>query len=1837
MASKLSNIEKETYFLIAKFLENGPCQETANALKKELQTNRILPERTDWLGNSHPRMLQDMEQLNGHICGNYLTELLSRLGPLLEKVIPTNIHSLNSVLTDGRFSLLRKSADYTKNKTTISEAVSYHGNPALPALKAKPSNLIHALSARSLNGTSCKRNITYGCNSFSKVSMHKRILGHLASVYCVLFDKTGHVIVTGADDNLVKLWSTFDGRLLATLRGHFGEISDLAINQENTLIAAGSCDKTIRIWNLHTTAPIAVLQGHTGMITSIEIFNVDWRSTPVKFNEKSRPGAQMLCSSFSPGGSFLVTGSSDSVIRVYQMMPAPPERIAELAAHSDHVDSIQFNHAGDKFASGSRDGSAMIWQFQRNEWKNISLNAYQQPKNSPNPIDEETLKALKLKVTMVGWNLNDSFLVTAITDHSLKVWDGITGDLVHVMVGHNDEMFVLECHPQEPYIFLSAGHDGNVIIWDLLKGVKIKSFFNLLEGQGHGAIFDSRFAPDGTRFAASDSHGHVCIFGFGSDRPYEQVPYEQFFHTDYRPLIRDANNYVLDEQTQTAPHLMPPPFLVDVDGNPHPPMYQLLIPGRNKTNLPMRRVEIPVADLPPLMAEMAAAEAASTGRPNMLSPERRRRSTHSPLRSPSVGGGGGGVGLRQAGDVEGVRQMNSNVFIMQDVSEADRSAWRTRRIIPKENLSINEQQVNCRLHQGREEIQRFFKEKKRRALSTSQRVSKYDNQDKAKGMPKKRGKGQRAAPRARITYTVPSEMIPRQPDDHDDDDDEELVDIENFFTSESDSDWNSDSSDTTDDSDWTDGRPAKEQREARRRRVRRVFSSEGEEEDDDEMRSEDGLNSKEDKPKSPGSKKENKGKTGKAKKSRPKKPTLEDREEYFALYRPPEWITSSQPQKSPYVPQIGDEVYYLRQGHELYVNAVLERKVYNINPKKQCYCKYDLKADELCRVMKIHYSTERPITCSLNLVLISPETGNNTGGSFTVRYHDMPGVLDFFVLRQHYDQAIRRNWSPGDRFRCAIENQWWSGTIIRQNPYQEEFPESHFKSLEVRWDTNEEEIMSPWDMEPVADNDVEAMDDGDVDSETSNIPVTDEDRKLFDYTPIPSDWLGEDRDTATQREEYRLFSALEQFSELPVAGAFAYPVDVDNYADYLTVVSYPTDLNTIRERLVNNFYRRRSALLWEIRLIEYNAKLYNEENSVISVNATLVTKVIASFICDPTRRDLIALYNETMENGGAILGDKTEVDSENEKKPMKMTKSSKMKKKRRNTSSHDDNSESAGLGTSTGQFWTTVARNVFDFLISREDSEPFRSPVDTDSYPDYTSVVKEPIDFSTIRQRLDDNIYDDPESFVHDVRLVFSNSRLYNTIPRSKIYGMTLRLSALFETKVQSLIESSTERRRRTKRSIKPKNKDESLENSNPKTWSKFSISNQRTMQSSDDQDNSLRFVLRRQDLPSTSVATRGESSEQGSTTASTSRRDSQLANDALPSGNSPRRTGIAINLRTGRARELSTDSSNTDSDRDSVQRNGSTSSSNANQSGMPGGKARSRPKRPLNMPRTWKHLKNASMSLVEPRTMPVVEPSEPTVNRSVTRPKRNAAKTRLFEDPTTPITTTASATHAGACYQTRSSRRISSLKSSKVDSEKENLRIENGIEENVGRQRRKKYAGKRHTDSEESENEEEGKSTDEEDDNEYSSNNDNEEDNEEEEINVVQSDHLEESSDESENNQTVSKRQLRTKGSSSNASKRDQKGRKKSQDNNSTSVNGRKRRRGSELDDSNPRKSRRTRLKVNYNENYEDEEVVHSDGDSLNEEDSSSENEEPSKIIGVSSRGRLRKAASRYLDYVDS
>lgn len=40
-----------------------------------------------------------------------------------------------------------------------------------------------------------------------------------------------------------------------------------------------------------------------------------------------------------------------------------------------------------------------------------------------------------------------------------------------------------------------------------------------------------------------------------------------------------------------------------------------------------------------------------------------------------------------------------------------------------------------------------------------------------------------------------------------------------------------------------------------------------------------------------------------------------------------------------------------------------------------------------------------------------------------------------------------------DRFRSVIDDAWWFGTIVCQEPYQPEYPDSLFQCFKVRWET----------------------------------------------------------------------------------------------------------------------------------------------------------------------------------------------------------------------------------------------------------------------------------------------------------------------------------------------------------------------------------------------------------------------------------------------------------------------------------------------------------------------------------------------------------------------------------------------------------------------------------------------------------------------------------------------------------------------------------------------------------------------------------------------------------------
>jgi hypothetical protein len=54
---------------------------------------------------------------------------------------------------------------------------------------------------------------------------------------------------------------------------------------------------------------------------------------------------------------------------------------------------------------------------------------------------------------------------------------------------------------------------------------------------------------------------------------------------------------------------------------------------------------------------------------------------------------------------------------------------------------------------------------------------------------------------------------------------------------------------------------------------------------------------------------------------------------YSSDFKPPDWLTRTNAKSSPYIPQIGDIVMYFIQGHELYINEVKDKKMYEIDEK----------------------------------------------------------------------------------------------------------------------------------------------------------------------------------------------------------------------------------------------------------------------------------------------------------------------------------------------------------------------------------------------------------------------------------------------------------------------------------------------------------------------------------------------------------------------------------------------------------------------------------------------------------------------------------------------------------------------------------------------------------------------------------------------------------------------------------------------------------------------------------------------------------------------------------------
>jgi WD40 repeat protein len=70
---------------------------------------------------------------------------------------------------------------------------------------------------------------------------------------------------------------------------------------------------------------------------------------------------RVLCTTFSPDGSILASGSGDGTVMLYDVVSGTLQRT--LSEHKKYVNAISFSPDGVILASGSTDGTVKLWRI----------------------------------------------------------------------------------------------------------------------------------------------------------------------------------------------------------------------------------------------------------------------------------------------------------------------------------------------------------------------------------------------------------------------------------------------------------------------------------------------------------------------------------------------------------------------------------------------------------------------------------------------------------------------------------------------------------------------------------------------------------------------------------------------------------------------------------------------------------------------------------------------------------------------------------------------------------------------------------------------------------------------------------------------------------------------------------------------------------------------------------------------------------------------------------------------------------------------------------------------------------------------------------------------------------------------------------------------------------------------------------------------------------------------------------------------------------------------------------------------------------------------------------
>ena len=411
------------------------------------------------------------------------------------------------------------------------------------------------------------------------------ITGHAEPIFCVKFSPCGRLLYTGSDDGIVKQWVVDTLLLRKSFRGHNAEIGDIAVSPCSGFLLSGSLDKTLRLWSSQGVA-LAKVAVHSEAVLCCDFLHTTTLSkvAPNTQTQDNRDDQLLVFFSASTNELFLhqaVVRKSASVTS--EVLFPKLKGLVKTFAFSENRDLVLLATSYGALVLYKVDKAALFMSMHRAFRLVVSFDA---------PAEE-------VVVSVAIQSGNSSFrLLCAVTERgTLLVYSvanktplhqvSLTKEYAdakaearkHKLVVHRtlfdtngilvtcklDSLFYLRvptfelsllagAHSEanvfwaeqfcvgDTHAFISAGADGNVVVWDAANCQPVLVFESQrLEEQDNSSedILDvaAGCGTAASKFVVVTRFGVVALFGTDARHVYFATPAVQSFEEDELYLV----------------------------------------------------------------------------------------------------------------------------------------------------------------------------------------------------------------------------------------------------------------------------------------------------------------------------------------------------------------------------------------------------------------------------------------------------------------------------------------------------------------------------------------------------------------------------------------------------------------------------------------------------------------------------------------------------------------------------------------------------------------------------------------------------------------------------------------------------------------------------------------------------------------------------------------------------------------------------------------------------------------------------------------------------------------------------------------------------------------------------------------------------------------------------------------------------------------------------------------------------------------------------------------------------------------------------------------------------